>query len=150
MPPVSKAPGNNINYNYPAKSLKTGQYSFIMSSIMILTAYKPATRVSNWIKCHQHSLILTSVHQSVSHLLPGMSHVMYLCCNAAIPGIPPWNAQIGPHRIQNGTKTAKQDNIPQASFNKKILCCFIHRKQHAEWRVIRIYCSWMAVTDVFL
>lgn len=55
---------------------------------------------------------MTLVHQSASHLLPGMSHVMCLCCNAAIPGIPPWNTQIGPHRmgsrLQNKTTFLRQ------------------------------------------
>lgn len=44
------------------------------------------------------------MHQSVFGLLPGISHVMALCCNAAIPGIPAWDAQIGPHRMGPGLK----------------------------------------------
>lgn len=84
-----------------------------MQSMVVL---KPATRDSDPRKCHQHSLILTLAHQSVSHLLPGMSHVMHLCCNTAIPGIPPWNAQIGPHRIG---KPQNKTTFLRASFNKK-------------------------------
>lgn len=60
---------------------------------------------------------------------------MYLCCNAALPGIPPWNAQIGPHRtgprLQNKTtflrQVLTQKNAP--------LPYILYAAQHAEPRV---------------
>lgn len=46
------------------------------------------------------------LHQSDPHLLPGVSHVMDLCCDVAIPGIPP--TERTNRTPQNPSRTAKK------------------------------------------
>ncbi len=90
---------------------------------MFLSACKPAATVGKQNKLPSTLFNIELVHQSVSRLLPGMSHVMGLCCNAAIPGIPPWNAQIGPHRM--GPRLENKTTFLRQVLTKNTVCLIL-------------------------
>lgn len=70
------------------------------------------------------------LHQSEPPLLPAGSRVTALCCDAAIPGIPPPGThKQDPTESERDGNKKKKGNIPETSFNKNGRAAFDTRSE---------------------